>query len=471
MLKKSVSVTRLLINKSVIKLLLALAMTSSMLTFLPNNVMGAITLVVWGGKCRTWSLDGLALCSFYALCVFHSDPQADVFVAAHSWLTCPNNAPTVYNQAQSDGVVGGGGASASAKGTTFPYGELRGVASAFSNCNGTSGGVKQVFDSACTPTVTFPDNPEDCDSSGYYWNSSGNTCSSTPTNQTDCSSAGAYWNFASNSCSPMPTNSGDCDSIGGYWNSGSGTCSGTPNPSQCEAEGGHWDSANNMCVPASSATPTPTPTPPPQHCTINWALAAWCDDYDFDECYCPSGTNKSPVLVDVLGNGFRLTDAPRGVNFDLDTDGTAERIAWTAPNSDDAFLALDHDGNGRIEHGTELFGNYTRQPPSDHPNGFLALAQFDRPHLGGNGDGVIDGRDSIFASLRLWQDVNHNGVSEPGELHTLPELGVSSVSLGCKDVKRRDRYGNLFRYQSPVTGTDNRITRRLAYDVFLVPGR
>lgn len=195
-----------------------------------------------------------------------------------------------------------------------------------------------------------------------------------------------------------------------------------------------------------SACPTPTPTPRPttggNGCTINWSLAAWCDNYDFDYCYCAGTVEKSPIVVDVLGNGFEFTDAGNGVNFDLDTNGTAERIAWTAPGADDAFLVLDHDGNGRIEYGTELFGNYTRQPPSDHPNGFLALAEFDKPAGGGNNNGVIEEGDAVFSGLRLWQDTNHNGVSEQAELRTLPSLGIARIHLDYKESKRMDGYGN-----------------------------
>ena len=87
---------------------------------------------------------------------------------------------------------------------------------------------------------------------------------------------------------------------------------------------------------------------------------------------------------------------------------------------------------------------------------------------GGNGDGIIDSRDAIFSSLRLWVDLNHDGVSQPNEMFTLPALGVYSISLAYKFDQRTDQYGNVFRYRAQVNPGGPPGTARMAYDIFFV---
>jgi hypothetical protein len=135
-------------------------------------------------------------------------------------------------------------------------------------------------------------------------------------------------------------------------------------------------------------------------------------------------------------------------------------VGWPL-SADDAWLALDRNANGIIDSGAELFGNWTPLISGDRAlNGYEALREFDV-----NGDGQIDGRDPVYSSLLLWRDINRNGMSESNELISLADARVRAISLDYRESRRRDRWGNEFRYRAEVLLDGGRSG---SWDVFVV---
>jgi hypothetical protein len=164
-----------------------------------------------------------------------------------------------------------------------------------------------------------------------------------------------------------------------------------------------------------------------------------------------------------------MTNAQDGVKFNFFGDGVLRQISWTAAGADVGWLALDRNGNGKIDDGEELFSNVTPQPPPGHGLllGFKALAIYDQKENGGNGDGWIDAKDAIYPKLLVWVDKNHNGVSGPGELMTLSQAGIKAISVHYGLSDWVDAYGNQFRYRSQIVFNDGHASDNWAYDVIL----
>jgi trimeric autotransporter adhesin len=138
-----------------------------------------------------------------------------------------------------------------------------------------------------------------------------------------------------------------------------------------------------------------------------------------------SPIRKDPLTLDLDGDGLEATTPNPffAIQFDHDGDGSKTGSGWI--NSDDAFLALDRNGNGTIDSGADLFGDSTPLASGGHArDGFAALSQEDT-----NGDGVVNAEDARFADLRLWRDLNQDGVSDAGELFTLGSQNITSLSL------------------------------------------
>ncbi|HEX7154349.1 MAG TPA: hypothetical protein VF618_22885 [Thermoanaerobaculia bacterium] len=175
-------------------------------------------------------------------------------------------------------------------------------------------------------------------------------------------------------------------------------------------------------------------------------------------------TSGCPIILDLGKENLDLTGAGDGVSFDIDADGVADTIAWTAADGDDAFLVADLDGDGVISSGRELFGTASPQAASSTPHGYKALAVYDTPQHGGDGDGWVTANDARFGELQAWIDRDHDGYSDSGELVSLASIGVSALGVDYTESRRRDRFGNEFRYRGWVLRTDG--SRAKSYDVF-----
>ncbi len=162
----------------------------------------------------------------------------------------------------------------------------------------------------------------------------------------------------------------------------------------------------------------------------------------------------SPIVLDLSGTGTLETTPPNRseARFDLQGEGTTEKVGWIKPTA--AFLAMDLNGNGKIDSGAELFGNHTKLPSGQKAiHGYQALAQYDK-----TGTGFLDKTNPSFSKLLVWRDINEDGVSQPNELLSLAKMGITKISVEQQDVplaqqtQGSGRSKNLVLYQSRFWG-------------------
>ncbi len=195
-------------------------------------------------------------------------------------------------------------------------------------------------------------------------------------------------------------------------------------------------------TPAPTPEPTPEPTPVPTPEPTPVPTPSWLPPPGQDPV---SNPPISPLVLDLDGDGLDLIDlANSHAYFDLDNNGFAEHTAWIG--GDDGFLALDLNGNGRIDDRTELFGA-TNVSTAQSVNGFTALAALDS-----NADGRIDASDQAFGELVVWRDGDGDGLTDGGELQSLTTAGVTGINLGANYVN--DWYGeNWVSHEASFTTT------------------
>ena len=156
-----------------------------------------------------------------------------------------------------------------------------------------------------------------------------------------------------------------------------------------------------------------------------------------------------PIILDLGTPGISFSSVDNGVSFDINADGVRDHVAWTASN--DGILAYDVNGSGTIDNGSELFtpnfagGNFT--------SGLAALASLDS-----NADGLINSADANFGKLLVWQDSNHDGIADAGELSSLSDHGIAAINLDSTPVAGEIDGQTLqaegsFSYTDGTTGT------------------
>lgn len=156
-----------------------------------------------------------------------------------------------------------------------------------------------------------------------------------------------------------------------------------------------------------------------------------------------------PMVIDLDGEGIETIDINKSqIYFDVDNDGFREQTGWISKN--EAILAIDKNENGKIDNQSEMFGSTTK-------TGFEELKELDT-----NGDGIINSQDVDFNKIRVWQDLNENGVTEEGELKTAQEAGIESIYTNSYKIGALNN-NNIITEKATIQYTDG--STKDLYDV------
>ena len=169
----------------------------------------------------------------------------------------------------------------------------------------------------------------------------------------------------------------------------------------------------------------------------------------FNSATAAPSVRVDPLIFDLDGDGIKTTSLDQSrTYFDLDSNGFAERTAWV--DASDGLLVLDRNNDGQITSGQELFGDQTLLANGVRAaSGFEALKEFDS-----NRDGRIDAKDEVYSKLKIWRDLNGDGISQAEELKGLGDYNIASISLSSTSSNASDVMNNIQRRVGSFIKTD-----------------